>query len=145
LQKSKEKNWLQQNADDADLELDDYLIEEMDNKGDAQQNDAKSKEIQSQKKELYSNVTEKQSIDLENQINQLNESNELSELNEVSIPTNDLEEMNMDIENNSFYKIYELLDEKIKNNVIQNIQKILNKKKIKLNVDLIDIFDDEEE
>jgi len=42
-QKSKEKNWLQQNADDADLELDDYLIEEMDSKGDAQQNDAKSK------------------------------------------------------------------------------------------------------
>lgn len=42
-QKSKEKNWLQQNADDADLELDDYLLEEYDNTGETQQNDAKSK------------------------------------------------------------------------------------------------------
>jgi hypothetical protein len=87
-----------------------------------------------QTKELTTNV--KQSNDLENQLNGFNE---LNELNEVSIPTNDLEEMNMDIENNGFYKIYELLDEKIKNNVIQNIQKILNKKKIKLNLDLMDI------
>jgi len=65
------------------------------------------------------------------------------ELDEVSIPTNDLEEMNMDIENNGFYKIYELLDEKIKDSMIQNLQKIFNKKKIKLNVDLMDIFDEE--
>ena len=42
-QSSKEKNWLQQNAEEADLELDDYLMEEIDNKGEAQQNDAKSK------------------------------------------------------------------------------------------------------
>jgi hypothetical protein len=64
-------------------------------------------------------------------------------LNEVTIPTDDLEEMNMDIESNGFYKIYELLDEKIKDNIIQNLQKIFNKKKIKLNVDLTDIFDEE--
>jgi hypothetical protein len=65
------------------------------------------------------------------------------ELDEVSIPTNDLEEMSMDIESNGFYKIYELLDEKIKDSMIQNLQKIFNKKKIKLNVDLMDIFDEE--
>ena len=52
--------------------------------------------------------------------------------------------MNIDIESSGFYKIYELLDEKIKDNMIQNIQKIFNKKKIKLNVDLTDIFDEEE-
>lgn len=66
-----------------------------------------------------------------------------TELDEVSIPTNDLEEMNMDIESSGFYKIYELLDEKIKDSIIQNLQKIFNKKKIKLNVDLMDIFDEE--
>jgi hypothetical protein len=66
------------------------------------------------------------------------------ELNEVSIPTDNLEEMNIDIESSGFYKIYELLDEKIKDNMLQNIQKIFNKKKIKLNVDLTDIFDEEE-
>jgi hypothetical protein len=94
---------------------------------------------QSNEQKEIKEIKEKSNEYLENQ------SNELNELNEVSIPTNDLEEMEMDIENNSFYKIYELLDERIKNNVIQNIQKILNKKKIKLNVDIMDIFDDEEE
>lgn len=71
------------------------------------------------------------------------EDNLETELDEVSIPTNDLEEMNMDIESSGFYKIYELLDEKIKDSIIQNLQKIFNKKKIKLNVDLMDIFDEE--
>jgi hypothetical protein len=65
------------------------------------------------------------------------------ELNEVSIPTDDLEEMSMDIESNGFYEIYELLDEKIKDNIIQNLQKLFNKKKIKINMDLTDIFDEE--
>lgn len=78
--------------------------------------------------DLVSNETE---VSLEN------------ELDEVSIPTNDLEEMSMDIESSGFYKIYELLDEKIKDSIIQNLQKIFNKKKIKLNVDLTDIFDEE--
>jgi hypothetical protein len=53
-------------------------------------------------------------------------SNSLAELDEVCIPTNDLEEMNMDIESNGFYKIYELLDEKIKDSMIQNLEKIFN-------------------
>jgi hypothetical protein len=69
---------------------------------------------------------------------------ERDELDEVSIPTDNLEEMNIDIESNGFYEIYELLDEKIKENVIQNLQKIFNKKKIKLNLELTDIFDEEE-
>ena len=66
------------------------------------------------------------------------------DLAEVSIPTENLEEMSMDIESSGFYKIYELLDEKIKDNIIENLQKIFNKKKIKLNLELMDIFDEEE-
>jgi hypothetical protein len=69
---------------------------------------------------------------------------EKDELNEVSIPTDNLEEMSMDIESNGFYEIYELLDEKIKENVVQNLEKIFNKKKIKVNLELTDIFDEEE-
>ena len=69
---------------------------------------------------------------------------EKDELNEVSIPTDNLEEMSMDIESNGFYEIYQLLDEKIKKNVITNLEKIFNKKKIKLNLELTDIFDEEE-
>ena len=84
---------------------------------------------------------------IENNMSKLSlENDELNEngLNEVNIPTDNLEEMSMDIESNGFYKIYELLDEKIKDNLIQNLQKIFNKKKIKLNVDLTDIFDEED-
>ena len=66
------------------------------------------------------------------------------DLNEVSLPMDDLEEMKMDIESNGFYEIYELIDEKIKDNIIQNLQKLFNKKKIKLNMELMDIFDEEE-
>jgi hypothetical protein len=69
---------------------------------------------------------------------------EKDELNEVSIPTENLEEMSMDIESNGFYEIYELLDEKIKENIVENLEKIFNKKKIKVNLELTDIFDEEE-
>ena len=86
------------------------------------------------------NEQNREFLSLEKQNNELNENG----LNEVTIPTDNLEEMSMDIESNGFYKIYEILDEKIKDNVIQNLQKIFNKKKIKLNVDLTDIFDEEE-
>jgi hypothetical protein len=37
-----------------------------------------------------------------------------------------------------------LLDEKIKENIVQNLEKIFNKKKIKVNLELTDIFDEEE-
>ena len=86
---------------------------------------------------------QKEPIYLEKENEKENE-NENDDLNEISIPVNDLEEMKMDIESNGFYEIYELLDEKIKDNIIQNLQKIFNKKKIKLNMDLTDIFDEEE-
>jgi hypothetical protein len=74
----------------------------------------------------------------------LEKDDETDDLNEVNLPTNDLEEMTMDIESNGFYEIYQLIDEKIKDNIIQNLQKMFNKKKIKLNMDLTDIFDEEE-
>jgi len=67
------------------------------------------------------------------------------ELNEFSLSTDNLEEMSMDIESNGFYKIYEMIDSKIKDNIVQNLQKIFLKKKIKMNIDILDIFDDEEE
>jgi hypothetical protein len=103
-------------------------------------------------KDIKDNVNKSSSIHNEENIKRdvlnvsLEKENDLNEngLNEVTIPTDDLEEMSMDIESNGFYKIYEILDEKIKDNVIQNLQKIFNKKKIKLNVDLTDIFDEED-
>ena len=91
-------------------------------------------------RENHENMSNMSNLSLEKQNDELNEFG----LNEVTIPTDNLEEMSMDIESNGFYKIYELLDEKIKDNIIENLQKIFNKKKIKLNVDLTDIFDEED-
>ncbi len=91
---------------------------------------------------------ERQDQEKEHKVNQYNEVkiNQLedNDLNEVSLATNDLEEMKLDIESNGFYEIYQLIDEKIKDNIIQNLQKLFNKKKIKLNMELTDIFDEEE-
>ena len=92
--------------------------------------------IKSEPKEIY--------LEKENKNDENDKNDEKDDLNEVSLPMDDLEEMKMDIESNGFYEIYELLDEKIKDNIIQNLQKIFNKKKIKLNMDLTDIFDEEE-
>jgi hypothetical protein len=92
--------------------------------------------------ELTSKSSEKRLEDIKINKNK-DELNESNELNEVSIPTDNLEEMSMDIESNGFYEIYEILDEKIKDNIIQNLQKLFNKKKIKINMDLTDIFDEE--
>jgi hypothetical protein len=98
-------------------------------------NKEKDLSIKATKSEEFKNVTNSnKELYLENE----------NELNEVHLPLEDLEEMKMDIESNGFYEIYELLDEKIKDNIVQNIQKIFNKKKIKLNMDLTDIFDEEE-
>uniref|UniRef100_A0A6C0EU47 Uncharacterized protein n=1 Tax=viral metagenome TaxID=1070528 RepID=A0A6C0EU47_9ZZZZ len=71
--------------------------------------------------------------------------NDLNELSEFSLSTDNLEEMSMDIESNGFYKIYELIDSKIKDNITQNLQKMFLKKKIKINIDISDIFDEDEE
>lgn len=102
-------------------------------------------EVEAEVKPQVKEINVKNRIDEDSQIKfKSHEDTHLeTELDEVSIPTNDLEEMNMDIESSGFYKIYELLDEKIKDSIIQNLQKIFNKKKIKLNVDLMDIFDEE--
>ena len=101
------------------------------------------KDTQNQLQTTQSDSNQLTETHLEVQKNNQDELNELNELNEVSIPTDNLEEMSMDIESNGFYEIYEILDEKIKDNIIQNLQKLFNKKKIKINMDLMDIFDEE--
>ena len=124
-----------------DIEVNNLLIilEDLDEDSESHENDTSdlSQPLQNNDKEVKSQV--KTEVNEEKK-----EYLEKDELNEVSIPTDNLEEMSMDIESNGFYEIYELLDEKIKENVIQNLEKIFNKKKIKLNLDLTDIFDEEE-
>jgi hypothetical protein len=44
-----------------------------------------------------------------------------------------------------FYEVYELIDNKIKENIIHNLRNIFIHKKIKNNIDLFEMMEDEEE
>ena len=89
---------------------------------------------------LENNVVEnieKNSKDLENNLT--------DEMNEYNIEINNLENSEININNKEFYNIYELINNKIKNNIINNLRTIFINKKIKNNIDLDEMFEDEEE
>ena len=67
------------------------------------------------------------------------------ELNELTIPVNNLENSDININNKQFYEVYELIDNKIKENIIHNLRNIFIHKKIKNNIDLFEMMEDEEE
>ena len=67
-----------------------------------------------------------------------------NEFTEVSIPTENLEEAKINIDENSFYKIYEIINNKIKENMAEHLRNIFIQKKIKNEVDLTELVDDED-
>jgi hypothetical protein len=70
---------------------------------------------------------------------------ESEEMNELELPVDDLEHSNININNKNFYEVYELIDNKIKENIINNLRNIFISKKIKNNLDLFEMMEDEEE
>ena len=56
-----------------------------------------------------------------------------------------LEETDLQLEELGIYEVYELINTKIKENMMQNIRNILISKKIKTKLDLAEMVDDEEE
>jgi hypothetical protein len=70
---------------------------------------------------------------------------ESEEINELELPVDDLEHSNININNKNFYEVYELIDNKIKENIINNLRNIFISKKIKNNLDLFEMMEDEEE
>jgi hypothetical protein len=66
-------------------------------------------------------------------------------LNEYNIPTDNLENMDMTISTNEFYKVYEIINNRIKDDTIKHLRDIFIKKKIRNDIDLNEMFEDEEE
>ena len=73
------------------------------------------------------------------------ESLENNALEELNIPTDNLESSNININNKEFYKVYELINNKIKEDIIHNLRNIFINKKIKNNIDLLELIEDEED
>ena len=71
--------------------------------------------------------------------------NENEELDEYNMDVDNLEETNLQLEELGIYESYELINTKIKENIIQNIRNILINKKIKTKLDLAEMVNDEEE
>ena len=67
------------------------------------------------------------------------------ELNEYEMKVDNLEETDLQLEELGIYEVYELINTKIKENMMQNIRNILISKKIKTKLDLAEMVDDEEE
>jgi len=79
-----------------------------------------------------------------NDSNEINESNESNEINEFELPLNDLENSKMELNENNFLKIYEIVNTKIKDNLVENLRNIFIQKKIKKDIDLTEMIDDED-
>jgi hypothetical protein len=72
----------------------------------------------------------------------LEENNEISEFN---IPTDNLENLELNINKESFFKIYELINDKIKNGMVNHLRSIFIEKKIKNDINLNEMVNDDEE
>lgn len=77
--------------------------------------------------------------------NELREESRTDELDEYNMDVENLEETNLQLEELGIYEVYELINTKIKENMIQNIRNILLSKKIKTKLDLAEMVEDEEE
>ena len=72
----------------------------------------------------------------------LEENNEISEFN---LPTENLENLDININKESFFKIYELINDKIKNEMVNHLRTIFIEKKIKNDINLSEMVNDDEE
>ena len=72
---------------------------------------------------------------------------ENTEISEFSIPTDNLENLELNINKESFFKIYELINDKIKNGMVNHLRSIFIEKKIKNGIDLNEMvnYNDEED
>ena len=69
---------------------------------------------------------------------------ELDELSEFIMKTDDLVEADVHLDNLNIYKVYEFLNTKIKETLIEEIRTIFTSRKIKTKLDFSEVVDDEE-
>lgn len=67
------------------------------------------------------------------------------ELDEYNMDVDNLEETNLKLEELGIYEVYEMINTKVKENLIQNIRNVLINKKIKTKLDLAEMVEDEDE
>lgn len=67
-----------------------------------------------------------------------------TQLNEFKIETEQLESLDLEIEETGIYKVYDFINEKIKENMIEHIRKVFVNKKIKSKLDFYEMIDDED-
>jgi hypothetical protein len=68
----------------------------------------------------------------------------LDEMDEINIKTDNLEDSKINLDENNFLKIYEMINSKVKDNIVEHLRNIFIEKKIKKEVDLTEMVDDED-
>jgi hypothetical protein len=67
------------------------------------------------------------------------------DIDEFDIDTNNLDEIEIEINELNMYKMFELINKKIKENMVDNLKSIFASKKIKTNLELLEVINDDEE
>ena len=67
-----------------------------------------------------------------------------NDLNEVNIKSDHLEDSAINLDENKFFRVYEMINNKIKDNLVEHLRNIFIEKKIKKEVDLTEMVDDED-
>lgn len=71
--------------------------------------------------------------------------NKESEISEYEIDTNNLDELDIELDELNKYKIFELINTKIKERISENLKSIFYNKKIKSKLDLLELVNDDDE
>ena len=108
---------------------------------DAELNSNESVNNELNEPEIRKHIKEEQKEELKEELRDIKD----EELDEYDMNTDNLEETNLQLEELGIYEVYEMINTKIKENMIQNIRNILISKKIKPKLDLAEMVDDEEE
>jgi len=67
-----------------------------------------------------------------------------NDIDEVDIKTDNLEYSKISLDENNFLKVYEMINRKVKDNIVEHLRNIFIEKKIKKEVDLTEMVDDED-
>ena len=71
--------------------------------------------------------------------------NKEPEISDYVIDTNNLDEIEIELDELNKYKIFELINTKIKDRISENLKSIFYTKKIKSNIDILEVINDDEE
>ena len=67
-----------------------------------------------------------------------------NEIDEINIKTDNLEDSKISLDENNFLKVYEMINSKVKDNIVEHLRNIFIEKKIKKDIDLTEMVDDED-